>query len=127
MGWYEVPKVRNIRELRNYLTDTSNINSDFSVLDSAIKKDHIWILFKTPRNIVTAQCNFVDKISNEIIYNNMDIAECPLVFDIPKNWLGKLTPLDEREKILKQNFPCLRDWFEGVSKWNDKEMEVEFE
>jgi len=127
MGWYGIPEVKNIRELKNYLTDSSRIGEGFTILDTAIKKDHIWVLYKNPSNIITAECDLVSNEGREIMYKPIGIEMCPFQYDIPPKWLQQLTPVNEREKLCNEKLNFLREWFEGVSDFHNKEMEVEVE
>lgn len=125
MGWYGIPEVKNIKEVKDYLL--ARTKEGCIVLDSVIKKDHIWALYRISNNIISADCYLVDNRGGQLSYKPLGIEDCPFKYDIPKKWLHQLTPVDEREKISNERLPNLREWFEGVSKFNNQEMEADFE
>lgn len=130
-GWYGVPEAKTMEELSKFLQQNQK-ELNHKVLDTNIKEDHIWILAEIDnQNIV--QCYFVSKDHDGYSYMPCSDEDRPRCCDIPKEWLEKITDIEERKKNFpNQNYNALEEWLNGarwfnrieIKEYEHKDMEV---
>lgn len=116
-GWYGVPEAKNLEELSKILQQ-NQIELNHKVIDTDIKEDHIWMLVEMDnQNII--QCYFVEKEGKEYSYMPCSDEDRPRCCDIPKEWLEKITDIEERKKNFpNQNYDGLEEWLNNARRYN---------
>lgn len=103
MGWYGEPNVKTKNELVNVIK--KSYNNEF--ISSSISDDHFWILHKI-NNYVSATCYLISNDKDEYSYKPISIESGPKYYDIPRDWLDKITDVKDRENGIYDNY--LKKW-----------------
>lgn len=114
IGWWGT-NTKTRKDLLNVVKQ--DYSKDIKILDTCDRKDHSWILYKH-KNLVSAECIFVNYESNGYSYKPIPIEDGPIYNDIPIKWFKHLTTPEERKK---QNncFGFFEQWY-NESKANIK-------
>lgn len=122
MGWYGFPQAKNKNDLVKIIEEDYRKNNSF--LDSAIRHDHFWILYKTPK-ITSCDCYFVDYNDGQYMVKPISCESGPVHHDIPRDWLKKITSNEDRIKINPHNENSyFNDWIKEVEKQRNRGMEL---
>jgi len=115
MGWYGEPKAKSIKDLVDIVSKDYKNN----FIESTIKEDHFWILHKN-NSITSATCYLVTNDNNELSYKPIPIEHGPNHYDAPKEWLNKITDVEDREKGIYLSH--LKRWLNMVRIKNNIEI-----
>jgi len=121
MGWYGEYE-RNRQNFVDKIIDGFNCE----VLDISDKYDHIWVLYNN-KNIKSVMCYLIEKDSEGYyMYKPISCESGPVYRDIPKEWLNKITSVEDRLKLNpKDNTEYFSEWLDEVREfYSGKEVDI---
>lgn len=115
MGWYGEPKAKSVKDLVDIVSKDYKNN----FIESTTKEDHFWVLHNN-NGITSATCYLVTNDNNELSYKPIPIEHGPNHYDVPKEWLNKITDVEDREKGIYLSH--LKRWLNMVRIKNNIEI-----